>query len=240
MLNMLIADDNIYFAKSIINDILITNDKIRLIKVATDGKETLDIIKNQKIDVLLLDLDMPIYSGLEIINVIYTLELSCIPNIIVISGNLEMLSELIKSQKVDYFLAKGSFKFTERLNCLLSEIVINNSFQDTNQFILSELHYLGLRLSLNGTKYLLESISYIYGSNNYGLVDNLEKNVYSVLAKKYNTIASNIKSNILKSLNLMHISTDIEKIKKYFLFDDDIKPTPKLVIEFILNKLMAS
>ena len=240
MLNMLIADDNIYFVKSIINDILITNDKIRLIKVANDGKETLDIIKKQKIDVLLLDLNMPIYSGLEIINLIYTLELSCVPNIIVISGDSEMLPELIKSQKVDYFLAKSSFNFVERLNCLLSEIVINNSFNNTNQFILSELHSLGFRIKLNGTKYLLESISYIYNSNNYGLIDNLEKNVYPVLAKKHNTTTRNIKSNILKSINSMYLLTDIEKTKKYFSFDDDIKPTPKLLIEVILNKLMAS
>lgn len=63
MFNMLIADDNINFIKSLINNILISNDKIRLIKIATDGKETLDIIKKQKIDILLLDLNMPIYWG---------------------------------------------------------------------------------------------------------------------------------------------------------------------------------
>ena len=44
---------------------------------------------------------MPTYSGLEIINAIYKLELSCIPNIIVISGDSVMLPELIKSKKVD-------------------------------------------------------------------------------------------------------------------------------------------
>lgn len=240
MLNMLIADDNIHFVKSIINNILIKNDKIRLVKVATDGKETLDIIRKQKIDILLLDLNMPIYSGLEIIDIIYTLELSCFPNIIVISGDSKMLPELIKSQKVDYFLAKNTFGFIERLNFLLSEIIINNNSKNTNQFILSELNSLGLKIKLNGTKYLFESISYIYNSNNYGLIDNLEKNVYAILAKKHNTTASNIKSNILKSINSMYISTDIEKNKKYFWFDDDIKPTPKLLIEVILNKLMVA
>lgn len=239
MLNMLIADDNIHFLKSIINDILTTNDKIRLIKVATDGKETLDIIKKQRIDILLLDLNMPIYSGLEIIDIIHTLKLYCIPNIIVISGDSEMLPELIKSQKVNYFLAKNSFNFVERLNRLLSDIVMDNDYYHTNQFILSELHSIGLSLKLNGTKYLLESIYYIYSSNNYELIDNLEKNVYQVLAKQHHTTASNIKSNILKSINSMYLSTDIEKIKEYFSFDDDIKPTPKLLIEIILNKLMT-
>lgn len=240
MFNMLIADDNINFIKSLINNILISNDKIRLIKIATDGKETLDIIKKQKIDILLLDLNMPIYSGIEIINLIDTLELSCVPDIIVISEDSEMLTQLIKSHKVDYFIAKNSFNFIENLKYILSKIVINSSINNTNQFILSELNFLGLKIKLNGTKYLLESISYIYNSNNYRLVDNLEKNVYPELAKRHNTSISNIKSNILKSINTMYLSTDSKKIKKYFLFDDDIKPTPKLLIEVILNKLMIS
>lgn len=240
MFNMLIADDNINFIKSLINNILISNDKIRLIKIATDGKETLDIIKKQKIDILLLDLNMPIYSGIEIINLIDTLELSCVPDIIVISEDSEMLTQLIKSHKVDYFIAKNSFNFIENLKYILSKIVINSSINNTNQFILSELNFLGLKIKLNGTKYLLESISYIYNSNNYRLIDNLEKNVYPELAKRHNTSISNIKSNILKSINTMYLSTDSKKIKKYFLFDDDIKPTPKLLIEVILNKLMIS
>lgn len=240
MFNMLIADDNINFIKSLINNILISNDKIRLIKIATDGKETLDIIKKQKIDILLLDLNMPIYSGIEIINLIDTLELSCVPDIIVISEDSEMLTQLIKSHKVDYFIAKNSFNFIENLKYILSKIVINSSINNTNQFILSELNFLGLKIKLNGTKYLLESISYIYNSNNYRLIDNLEKNVYPELAKRHNMSISNIKSNILKSINTMYLSTDSKKIKKYFLFDDDIKPTPKLLIEVILNKLMIS
>ena len=136
-------------------------------------------------------------------------------------------------------MAKNSFNFLANLNELISEIVINANYNNTNQFILSELNSIGLRLKLNGTKYLLESILYIYNSNNYGLVDNLEKNVYPVLAQKHHTSKNNIKSNILKSINSMYISTDIEKIKEYFLFNDDTKPTPKLLIEVILNKLIA-
>lgn len=178
--------------------------------------------------------------GIEIINLIDTLELSCVPDIIVISEDSEMLTQLIKSHKVDYFIAKNSFNFIENLKYILSKIVINSSINNTNQFILSELNFLGLKIKLNGTKYLLESISYIYNSNNYRLIDNLEKNVYPELAKRHNTSISNIKSNILKSINTMYLSTDSKKIKKYFLFDDDIKPTPKLLIEVILNKLMIS
>lgn len=238
MLNMLIADDNIDFVKLIINSILITNDKIRLIKVATDGRETLDIIKKQKIDILLLDLNMPIYSGLDIINEISTIETSGIPDIIAISGDTKMLPQLIKSKKVDYFFSKNTFNLIERLNDALTEIVVNNNTINIKQFILSELQFLGFSLKLNGTKYILESILYIYNSNNYDLIENLEKNVYPVLAKKHNTTVMNIKSNILKSINSMYITADIEKNKKYFYFDYDIKPTPKLLIEIILNKLM--
>lgn len=210
MLNMLIADDNIHFVKLIINSILTTNDKIRLIKVATDGKETLEVIKKQRIDILLLDLNMPIYSGLEIIDKINTIELSRIPDIIAISGDTEMLPQLIKSKKVNYFFQKNTCNLIEKLNDTLTEIVINNNTINIKQFILSELQFIGFKLKLNGTKYILESILYIYNSNNYDLVENLEKNVYPILAKKHNKTSMNIKSNILKAINSMYITADYE------------------------------
>ena len=43
MLNMLVIENNIYFAKLLINKIIQTNNNIRLCTIATDGEEALNI-----------------------------------------------------------------------------------------------------------------------------------------------------------------------------------------------------
>ena len=68
MVNILIADDNIYYARTLMNIINNEmNNNIKLTHIAIDGKETLDILKCNKIDVVLLDLKMPIYDGIYIL-----------------------------------------------------------------------------------------------------------------------------------------------------------------------------
>lgn len=61
MVNILIADDNIYYAKMLMNTINVdTNKNIRVTHISVDGKETLEILENNNIDVVLLDLKTPI------------------------------------------------------------------------------------------------------------------------------------------------------------------------------------
>ena len=68
VVNVLIADDNIHYARFLMNNINKNNKSIRVCYIAKDGKETINVINNLKnIDVILLDLQMPIYNGIEVI-----------------------------------------------------------------------------------------------------------------------------------------------------------------------------
>ena len=53
MLNMLVVEDNIYFSKLLINKTIQFNKNLRLSMIATDGKEVLEIINREKIDIIL-------------------------------------------------------------------------------------------------------------------------------------------------------------------------------------------
>lgn len=103
--------------------------------------------------------------------------------------------------------------------------------------ILKELLFLGYSLKNKGTYYMVEAIYEVYLIGENEALDNIEKNIYSKLAIKYNKSVENIKSNIIKATNNMYIMCNSERIKEYFLFFDDIKPTPKLIIATILNKV---
>lgn len=102
--------------------------------------------------------------------------------------------------------------------------------------ISKQLLLLGYNFKQKGSKYLCESIEYIYKSGNLELVDNLEKNVYKYIALKNNKTLINIKTNIIKATEYVYNNQDKELLYKYFSINNKI--TPKLVISTILNKMI--
>ena len=84
---------------------------------ASNGVECLDIVKKEHIDLILLDLAMPVMTGLEAIKELKTMEES--PSVIVLSNkeDLETLSEIL-SFHVFRYLIKADHSLQE-----ISEIV---------------------------------------------------------------------------------------------------------------------
>lgn len=70
MVNVLIADDNVNYAINLMNFINKNNNYIRVCAIAKDGMEAINDIRNNKIDVILLDLIMPKYDGYSVLRYI--------------------------------------------------------------------------------------------------------------------------------------------------------------------------
>lgn len=243
MINILIADDNIYYAKTLLNIINNENrEDIKVTHIAVDGKETLDILKNNKIDIVLLDLKMPIYDGLYILNKLEEEQKDKYKqSIIIISGEIEMLYKINNQPFVYYAFDKL---------CSISKIVdkINELVEDKNEEkrknmiknkIVKQLQYLNYNLSHKGSQYLIEAILLIYNMENYDIL-NLKEDVYPIIAKRYNKSIHNIKCDINKANDYMYRVCKRERVRKYFKFFDDSKPTVKNVIYTILNKIIKN
>lgn len=70
MVDILLTDDNIYYTKTLINSISEKNKCTRVFAIATNGKEVLEKIEQNKIDIILLDIEMPQYNGFEVLNIL--------------------------------------------------------------------------------------------------------------------------------------------------------------------------
>lgn len=241
MLNILIADDNIYYAKMLMDQIYSTNDNVRVCNITIDGEETLKILsENSNIDIFLLDLKMPKYTGIEILKKLNNktnYEKSCIA----ISGEKDLLAKVLDNKLVYAYIFKGfdMEKIMENINDLITyknniktELLIEENLK-------KELEFLRFNNIYIGTKYLKEAILYILEKKN-GDFDNLKRDVFSKIALEYNKSVHNIKCNINTSITEMYYDCESDKIEKYFNISKERKPTTKLVISTIVNKIEKS
>ena len=241
MVNILIEDDNIYYAKVLMNIINGSNSKdMKVSYIATDGQEALDIIKNHSVDIILLDLKMPIYDGLYILEEIEKEKMGKYKDsVIVVSGETDMICKLKESDYVHSFVNKASSisDIIDKIDELIKSKQEQSEEENIRKCIIKELQYLNYNLSHSGTQYLIDAIQLIYSKGGESEICNLTEEIYPIIAKKNNLGIYNIKSNISKANDYMYRICKIERIQKYFGFQDKTKPTVKNVIYTVLNKI---
>lgn len=239
MLKILIIDDNLNYATNLMNFINKKNDNIKVCGIVDNGEDAIkELNSNCKFDIIILDLKMPKYNGKEVLDRIKNKK-RYEKSFIIISGEIELIRELIKNNMICTVLHKniGMQEIVDKLNQILADKEDIKSRKEYRNKIISELNFLGYDMSYKGTKYLIDAIEYIVLNNNKE-VCNLEKNVYSMISKKYNDSIHNVKCNISRANNNMYYECEIEKLKKYFYLDKDLKPKTKTIINVITNKII--
>ena len=233
MFKILIADDNINFAKLLVNDIISTRENLKVVKIATDGKETLELMNSEQIDIVLLDLKMPIYNGLQILDMLSEEKKQQYNHsIIVITGEPDYADSLVGNPLIAQIVFKGSCQkkdILERINQLVEEK--SNSLIYNK--ISHELCNLGYNPNYKGTIYLTDVIFEIYlrlGSYQ----GNLKKEIYPIVSLHFNKSVHNIKCNITRATENMTRYCKQESLDKHF---SGFKPTTKGIINIILNEI---
>lgn len=243
MFNLLIADDNIEYIKNLSNHILYRNEKIRLVKITSSVYETLKCIKECKIDLILLDLIMPYENGEEVLKKMETLkDYKYKPDIIIVSGDTKLINK-IKSKYTILDVVYKDLGFENALSIINRNINNLEKQKRSNNYkekVLDELLKLKYNIKHNGTKYIMETIMFIIDNYKHSemLINNLEKDVYPLIAHRFGKSAGNIKNNIVKATNNMYNECEMDYLIDYFEYGYDKKPTPKTVVITIVNKVM--
>lgn len=243
MFNILVVDDNLNYSKNLINFLLKNNSHIKLIGIASNGKEALNYLTSREytIDIILLDLKLPYYTGIEIVNKLKEQNLyKYNHSIIVISGEVPLLSSLINETYIYSYINKvGGFeKILDELNNLIESKSKEYNETYLQGKILKELKYLNYNDKFVGTKYLLEAITLIVENQSLDTT-NLKRDVYPIIASRHNKTVHNIKCNINNATVVMNCDCKKDIVMRYFQFSDSkSEAKPKQVIDAILNKIV--
>lgn len=244
MINVLVISKSINCWKDLINNVVSQNKNLKLVGIASNKKEMKNIISKIHIDIILMNV-----KEFEINKYINTKSIKENINpysIIYISD--EIIDENKYQNKLIYECVKYKEKSFKDIICstnALANIKINPKLIDSKKGILEdvikgkikrELKYLGYKPSYLGTKYLIEVIYILYNSDNY-YNNNLEKDIYPILARKYNKTINNIKCNIINATNAMYFDSEEEKLMEYLKEYSLPKPGSKKIILSILEHI---
>lgn len=70
MVRILLVDDEPFIVQGLKAMIELDNPKYRIVGEASDGKEALEFLKREKVDLIIADVQMPVMSGLELLETI--------------------------------------------------------------------------------------------------------------------------------------------------------------------------
>ncbi|HDD44481.1 MAG TPA: response regulator [Candidatus Desulfofervidus auxilii] len=107
MMNILIVDDSATMRKIILRTIRQSGYAVDDVLEAGNGKEALEVVKNNKVDLILTDINMPEMDGLELIEVLRASpETQNMPILVISTEGAEDIIEKAKILGVKGFVRK--------------------------------------------------------------------------------------------------------------------------------------
>lgn len=177
-----VADDNEYISKSL-GRMLSSNPKLYVAKICKNGKEVIETINNQEIDVLLVDIIMPYLDGIGVLEKLDE-EYKCgiiskKPIIILISAIVhDNLKFNIFDLGVNYYMHKPlQYEILEQRIIELYEGDETRHKLEIKKQVAQKLHELEIFPNLNGYKYIEQSIEMLIENNLQQR--NFRKDIYS-------------------------------------------------------------
>ena len=229
MTKIMIADDNVETTKHL-SYILSRESDFEVINVSHNGLDTIKYYKELQPDVLLLDLNMPSLSGLEVLDIIPEYDKS--RNIIIISGSAYFRSKLCNIDKI-----KTIYQKPYDINCIKNTIreIKNINITNTIQLKLDNIFYeLQFDPFSKGTKLLKSAILISYQYPYLKLDDIMEK----VKIQNNEKNAKTVHSIIDKQLDSLYsIKRNLDIFCKRFPYFYGFKPTTSRFIKYILSCL---
>ncbi len=257
LLKVLLADDNYEFA-DILADFISSQKDMEVCGVAHNGNEVLDLVREKKPDVLVLDIIMPVLDGIGALERLNEMP-SKPPKVIMLTAfGQDNITRRAAELGVSYFILKPFDMpvLTERIRQVFhgsnapvaatASMFATNSAQLTNQSskrtvdaqITQIIHEIGVPAHIKGYHYLREAIGIVF--NDVEILGSITKVLYPRIAERYKTTPSRVERAIRHSIEVAWGRGNMDAIRNVFGYTvsaSKTKPTNSEFIAMIADKL---
>lgn len=239
-----IADDNANVVDNMAK-CLSKNEIFEIVKVCRNGHEVIEEVLKTEIDILVVDMIMPMIDGIEVIEIIHQKVQEGIikkkPGIIVVSAIAhDNFKFNIFENGVNYYMTKPIEydKLEQRIIELYKGInELDNN--DIEKIILAKLYELEIYSNLKGYKYMKEAIKMLIEKPT--VMNNIRDEVYSVIAREEKTTTSIVEKAIgnATSRAWKYEKEKIVKLLKNGIYSKK-KPPTKIILGGLAEEIRNS
>jgi two-component system response regulator (stage 0 sporulation protein A) len=221
---------------------------MKVVGLASNGLEGLDIIKEQYPDVVILDMIMPNLGGLGVLEQINQWDMEKMPSFICLSavGQEELVRKAVTLGAKYYMIKPFDMEMimkrirelvgkqvSVRQAALPSDNTKNLEEKITNIFLL-----IGIPAHIKGYHFLREAIKMVVEDGD--IINRITKELYPGIAKRFKTTPSKVERAIRHAIDVAWSRGKVENINQLFgyrVYDKNDKPTNGEFIALIADKL---
>ena len=212
---------------------------IEVSDVAFNGKDGLSLMEKNKYDLVLLDLIMPGMDGVKVLEECSKKSIDA-KILILTSYNSPEIIRKVSGLGIKYFMLKP-FELSDLEEKILeysnnevyNKKTIDLYYSDLQLSITKLLHELGVPSHIKGYLFIREGITLIY--NDPSLSSAITKELYPVIAKKYDTTASRVERAIRHAIEVSWNRANWELMEEIFGYSVDIDKAKATNSEFIVT-----
>ena len=223
--------------------------EIQLVGEASNGNDVLKIVKEQAVDILLLDLIMPGLDGFGVMEQLQRSPRNMLPRIIVVSalGREDFIRRAVEMGAVYYMIKPVELSvLLERVTDIARQspaaLPANRGVSAAGISLDDRLSNLflgmGIPAHIKGYQYLREAVRLVLEKPN--MISGITKELYPTIARRFNTTASKVERAIRHAIEVAWSRGRVETLNKAFgcrVAHPDEKPTNGEFIALIADKL---
>lgn len=237
-----VAEDNDIIVE-MLEAVIENEEQFELVGRASNGIETMELIRQKQPDVMLLDMVMPQGGGLDVLTTVNEEKIEKTKFIVISAIGEERVAQQALALGAKYYIMKPfqAESIIRRIRLICDEAEQLNAPEapkGIEHVITKTLLALGVPAQLNGYKYLRESISMVV--INPGEVTAITRQIYPVIAEKYNASAASVERAIRHAIEVSWNRGNVEAIDKMFGYtinQEKGKPTNSEYIAMVADHI---
>jgi two-component system response regulator (stage 0 sporulation protein A) len=234
---IMLVDDSKEFTQQV-KDYFCNSQIAEIAFTAGDGKEALDILAKESVDLLLLDLVMPVMDGFSVLE---RLGKSSMKVIIISELSQDIFIAKAMNLGADYYMLKpfSMSALEEKITDIMkktSRPIKNKSMDErlSNIFIT-----VGIPAHIKGYQFLREAIK--MAIENPDIINSITKRLYPSVADRFATSPSKVERAIRHAIEVAWNRGKIENINSLFgvrVYNHNEKPTNGEFIALVADKML--